>query len=59
MKEVILNKSLDFVTRYKDYTEEEQVKLRYGLEGIYLTITKMIVILALSILLHIFKISYD
>ncbi len=55
MKEVILNKSLDFVTQYKNYTEEDKEKLKYGLEGIYLTITKMVVIIGLSILLHMFK----
>lgn len=55
MKKAILNKSLVFLTKYKNYSEEEIQKLKYGLEGIYLTITKIIIIFILSMLLNIFK----
>lgn len=46
---------MKFITTYKSYTEEEMEKLRYGLEGLYLSITKLIVICAIAILIGIFK----
>lgn len=55
MKNAVLNKSILFLKKYKDYSEEETNKLKYGLEGIYLTITKLIIIIGLSIFLGIFK----
>lgn len=56
MKEVFLENSVAFITKYnKNYTEEDIEKIKYGLEGIYLTFTKLIIILFLSILLNIFK----
>lgn len=55
MKQLVLNKSLDFIIKYKDYKEEELEKLKYGLEGIYLTITKLVIIFILSIVLNILK----
>lgn len=55
MKSLFLNNSLEFLKRYKDYSDEEIDMLLYGLEGLYLTITKLIVILLVSILLGILK----
>lgn len=55
MKQAVLTKSLNFITKYKDYSEEDINKLKYGLEGIYLTITKMIIIVLLSIIFGIFR----
>lgn len=55
MKQLVLNRSLDFITKYKDYKEDEIEKLKYGLEGIYLTITKLVIIFILSIILNISK----
>lgn len=55
LKKAILNRSLIFIKKYKNYSDEELQKLKYGLEGIYLTITKIILIFILSILLNIFK----
>lgn len=55
MKNAILNRSLLFLKKYKTYSEEETNKLKYGLEGIYLTLSKLIVIIGLSIILGIFK----
>ena len=46
---------MDFICRYHPYSELEQKQLRYGLEGIYLTITKMVVLIILSLILGIFK----
>ncbi len=55
MKQAVLTKSLNFITKYKNYSEEDINKLKYGLEGIYLTITKMIIIVLLSIIFGIFR----
>lgn len=54
MKEKFLDYTINYLKRYNDYSNEELKKLRYGLEGIYLTITKVIVILLVSLLLNIF-----
>ena len=56
MKEVFLKNSVDFISKYnKDYTTDDIEKIKYGLEGIYLTITKLIIILFLAIILKIIK----
>lgn len=55
MKEVFLNNSINLIKKYNAYSETDIEKIRYGLEGIYLTITKLIVILVLSIIFNIFK----
>ena len=55
MKKAILNLSLEFISKYNNYSEEDLNKLQYGLEGLYLTISKVIVILILSIILGICK----
>lgn len=55
MKEVVLTKSINFISQYKEYSDEELEKINYGLEGLYLTITKLVIIVLLSIILNIFK----
>lgn len=55
MKQLFLNKSISFICKYKTYSEFEQKKLKYGLEGLYLTTTKMIILLILALLLNMFK----
>lgn len=55
MKDTFLNNSIKFITTYNVYSNDDIDKLRYGLEGIYLTITKIIIILLLSLLLNILK----
>ena len=53
MKELFLNKTMNLIQQYHDpYTKEELELLRYGLEGIYLTITKLVIIVLLAFLLH-------
>lgn len=52
MKEVFLNNSFNLITKYNThYSKEDKEKLMYGLEGIYLMITKLIFIFLLSIIL--------
>ena len=55
MKDKILDKCIFFLQKYNNYSKKDIQKLRYGLEGIYLTITKMIFILLLSLILGILK----
>ena len=56
MKEKFLDNSLIMISKYNSkYTETDLEKMRYGLEGIYLTVFKMIVIIVASIVLNIFK----
>ena len=55
MKEKYLNFTTSFITKYQNYTEEQIEEIRYGLEGLYLTFTKLIIILAISIFLNITK----
>lgn len=56
MKNLFMNSSLNLITKYNhNYNDEEIEKLKYGLEGIYLTITKTIIIIALAIMFKILK----
>lgn len=55
MKEQVLSSTIGFLQKYNSYSELDVKKLRYGLEGLYLTLTKLIVIFALGLILGIFK----
>lgn len=56
MKKLIINKCMELVTTYnKDLSQRDIDKIRYGLEGLYLTITKLIFIIIVSIILGIWK----
>ena len=55
MKKVFLNGCMSLIKKNQDYSDEKLAEIRYGLEGIYLTITKTIFIFGLSYLLGIFK----
>ncbi|MDD6879585.1 MAG: accessory gene regulator B family protein [bacterium] len=55
MKEIFLSKSISLIKEYKSYSKEEIDKILYGLEGLYLTISKLAVIFILSLILGIFK----
>lgn len=55
MKSAFLNSSIKFIKNYNDFSEHDTEKLRYGLEGIYLTIQKLVVIAIVSIIIGIFK----
>lgn len=56
MKQAFLNHSIQMITKYNsEYNEEDIEKLKYGLEGMYLTVTKLIILVILSILLGIWK----
>ena len=51
MKTKFMNTTLSFLEKYNNYSIEEKEKLAYGLEGIYLTLTKLIIIFITAIAL--------
>ena len=56
MKKVIMNKCMELVRKYNtDKTENDFEIIQYGLEGLYLTVSKLIVIILLSIIFGIWK----
>ena len=54
MKKRFLNSSIELITKKGKYSDEQVEIMIYGLETIYLTVTKMIVIFAVAFLLGIF-----
>ena len=55
MKDFIIDKCVNYIKKYNDYSNDDIDIIRYGLEGIYLTITKVLIIIILSFILGIFK----
>lgn len=55
MKKRFINNVSSFITKYNDYSDLELKKINYGIEGLYLTLTKTIVILFLALMLNILK----
>lgn len=55
MKLKYLNFMTGFITKYNNYTDEQIEEIRYGLEGLYLTFTKLVIILIISFIFHITK----
>lgn len=50
-----MNNTITFLKKYNNYSEKDLEKLEYGLEGIYLTITKLVIISVAAVLLGITK----
>lgn len=55
MKKFVLDKCMIIIKKNAQYNNTELEEIRYGLEGIYLTITKIIIISIICIILGIFK----
>ena len=55
MKDTFLNNSVKFIQKYNKYNENQVELIKYGLEGLYLTITKLFILIIVSLLLNIFK----
>lgn len=55
MKDKYLDITTSFITKYQNYTDDQIEEIRYGLEGLYLTFTKLIIIFAISFILGITK----
>lgn len=55
MKKKFLDSSVKLITAEKEYTDEQIEIITYGLETVYLTVTKLVVIFSLAYMLGIFK----
>lgn len=55
MKKKFLNAAMNLITKEKNFTNDEIAIMRYGLETIYLTVTKLVVVVLISCLLNILK----
>lgn len=55
LKNIIINKSMTIIKDLNKYNEEELEVIKYGIEGTYLGITKIVIILIISIILNLFK----
>ena len=54
MKEVIVNKTLNYIIKHRKLTSYDIDIIRYGISNLYLQISKIIVITTLAIILKIF-----
>ena len=55
MREQFANRTFNFITKYNSKTEFDEIKIKYGLEVLYTTITKTLCILLITLFLNIFK----
>ena len=59
MKEAFLNHTMNFIARntnsQAELSDEEKEELEYGLEGLYMTITKLVIIFLIAFLLGFIK----
>lgn len=55
MKNLVINYCLNLIKKHKDVTEQELEIIKYGLVGLYLTITKLIIISIIAIIFGLFK----
>ncbi len=55
MKSFVINGLMSYIKKNTNYNETKLKEIKYGLEGIYLVISKMIIILSISLILGIFK----
>lgn len=55
MKNKVINGCMNYIKKNTNYDEVKLKEIKYGLEGIYLTITKLIVIFSIATILGIVK----
>ena len=55
MKDLIIGKQLNVIKKYNDFDDDKLAVIKYGLESIYILITKTIIILLVSYLLGLLK----
>ena len=55
VKKVVMNYTMNLIKKNGNYDEDQLAVIKYGLEGIYLTITKLIIILFLAYFLNIIR----
>ena len=52
MNDLLINKTLHFIQNNMNYSNEDMIKVKYGLEGVYLTISKMLIIILIGFIFH-------
>ena len=52
MKELVVNSIINNITKYYDYDNTKISEIKYGIESLYLTITKTIIIFIISFILN-------
>lgn len=55
MRKKVVNKCMDFIKSNGDYDEIKLAEIKYGIEGIYMLISKMVIIILAAIILGIIK----
>ncbi len=55
MKEKVINSTTNYLMKYQHFSKSDLEKIRYGLEGLYLTLTKIIIIVGIAFLLGMLK----
>ncbi len=55
MRDVIINKQINMLKKYNNFDDEKISIIKYGLESIYILITKTVIILLVSYLLGLLK----
>ena len=50
MNSFFMNRTMTFIKSNSKYSEEELLKIEYGMEGIFLTITKVLIILLIGLI---------
>ena len=55
MKKKIINSTTNYLMKYQSFSSSDLEKLRYGLEGLYLTLTKIVIIVGIAFLLGMLK----
>lgn len=55
MRNAVINKQLNFIKRYNNLDDEKLSIIKYGLESIYILITKLVIILLVAFLLGLLK----
>ena len=55
MKKFIVDKCINVIQKKNKYNDTKMKEIRYGLEGIYLTITKLVIISIIAAIVGIFK----
>lgn len=55
MKELVVNSIMNNITKYYDYDNTKINEIKYGIESLYLTISKTIIIFIISILINMTK----
>lgn len=55
MKSLFINKSFNYINKYKTLNELDKIKIKYGLEVMYYFVTKTIIILVMALIFNVFK----